>query len=202
MKRWTVVVAALVVGVCAQGQESERTISVTGTAVIKVEPDYVTWHIVISELDADLGDAKAQSDAKLGSIVGLLDDLDVAREDFETGALRVHKEYERDERGRELGFVGYAITRVVTVRQRDLARFDEFLEKLLGAAEVEVNYSLESSEIEERRKESRLEATRAAKEKAQAMVEALGARLGAVWSISEHPPGQPMPMRDMRFANT
>ena len=52
-----------------------------------------------------------------------------------------------------------------------------------------MNY--ESSRIQDIRVEARLKALRAAKEKAAAMVEALGAKLGRVLTINEHSPPNP-----------
>lgn len=82
-------------------------------------------------------------------------------------------------------FRHFEVIRTVTLRQRDTSRFDAVLAGLIGAADVEVNYHLESSEYHAQRAKTRLEAVKAAREKATAMTELLGAKLGRVLRIAE-----------------
>jgi uncharacterized protein YggE len=55
----------------------------------------------------------------------------------------------------------------------------------VAAADVEVSYQLESSEYHALRAKTRLEAVKAAREKAAAMTELLGAKLGRVLRVAE-----------------
>ncbi len=169
-------------------QESPRTVSVTGTAVTKTVPDVVVWHINTRDFDQNLLTAKESSDQKLKAIFGLVEELGIAPEDMQTGQLSVRKVYNRDERGNQLGFKHFAITRSVTLKQRDLKRFDEYITKLLASAEMDVSFSFESSQIHDLRWETRLKAVRVAKEKAEAMLEELGAELGKVIAVEESGP--------------
>ncbi len=179
--------------VAATGSGSEaRTISVTGTAVMRTMPDTIVWHISTSDFDRDLVSAKESCDRKLKAILGLREELKIDKEDLETGHLSIRREYEYDERGHQTAFKHFAVTRSVTVRQRDVNRFDEFLSKLVSSAEMEVNVSFESSRLHELRAETRLKALRIAQEKAEAMAKELGAKSGKVIWIDEHrPTGQP-----------
>jgi uncharacterized protein YggE len=72
-----------------------------------------------------------------------------------------------------------------------LKRFDEYLTTLLASTDMDVFMSYESSQIQEIRAETRLKALRAAKEKAAAMAEVMGANLGKVLTINEHSSADP-----------
>lgn len=181
---------------CAFAETAPRTISVTGTAVMQVPPDAIVWSVTSTDNDKDLLAAKEQSQAKMAAIMAAVEELGVSSEDVQSGRLNTRKEYERDNHGNRAAFKHYAVTRHVTVKQHELARFDEFLEGLVGAGEVEVNVQSTSSKVHEHRWENRLEAMRIAKEKAEAMLETLDANLGRVLTVDEHPRS-----RDERYAS-
>ncbi len=188
------------VGPVARAQELPRTISVTGTALTRVVPDIITWHISTNDYERELLVAKESNDQKLKAIFALVDELEIAPEDMQTGSLRVRKVYNRDERGNQLDFKHFAISRSVTLRQRDLKRFDEFFSALLTSAEMDVNFSHESTKVHEHRWETRLKAVRLAKEKAEAMAELVGAEIGKAIAINEHSPSESS-RRDIRDIN-
>ena len=163
-----------------------RTISVTGTIERQVAPDYISWQIKLSDADKNLIRAKTTSDENVKAVVALQNKLKVAEGDLETGPVRITRVYERNDRGVQGKFKHYAIYRSITIRQRDLDRFDEFFNALVASADMEVDFKLSSSKIPEVRAEIRLEAMKVAKEKATAMAAAVGAGLGRVLTIDEH----------------
>jgi uncharacterized protein YggE len=163
-----------------------RSISVSGTVETKVAPDQILWHISFTATDTNLSKAKAQSDQQVKSVVALRAKLGIGEGDLETGPVSVSREYERDQRGVRGNFKYFVVNRSVTIRERDLKRFDEFLDTLVSSTEMEVYFNFESSHIRDIRVDTRLKALQAAKQKAMAMAEAAGAKLGRVWSINEH----------------
>ena len=192
----TLLVTVLVMGVVASAYaagEPVRTVSVSGTAVTRTVPDIIAWHVSIEETDKVLVDAKNRSDEKMKSVLKLIQNLDVKPEDVQTGRLRINREYDRDERGNREEFKYFKIYRNVTFKQRDLERFDEFLTKVVGAADIEANFNFESSKQHEFRAETRLKALKVAKEKAASMCRVLDAKLGKVLTIDEHPRTGPDP---------
>jgi uncharacterized protein YggE len=196
----------LTVGLIASAYAAEepvRTVSVSGTAVTRTVPDVIAWHVSIEETDKVLVNAKNRSDEKMKSVLTLIQDLDVKPEDVQTGRLRINREYDRDERGNRQEFKYFDVDRDVTFKQRDLARFDEFLTKLVGAADIEANFDFESSQQHEFRAETRLKALKVAKEKAASMCKVLDAKLGKVLTIDEHPRTGPDPwgMQGQMFSN-
>jgi uncharacterized protein len=174
--------------VAALGAEENpvRGISVSGTVETKVAPDQILWHISLSATDTNLAKAREKSDAQVKSVVALREKLGIAEGDLETGQVNVSRDYERDQRGARGNFKGFLVSRSVTIKEKDLKRFDEFLSTLLTSTEMEVYFNFESSKLRDVRADTRLKALQAAKQKAVAMADALGAKLGKVLSINEY----------------
>lgn len=172
----------------ARAEDESRKITVTGTAVVRSVPDVIVWKISTTDQDPELNTAKKSSDAKLRAILGLREELAIAPEDVQTGHLRIRKVYERDRQNNQQEFKYFEVTREVTIKQRDLKRFDEYLTKLTSAAEMDLEFSFESTRYHELRRMTQVEAVRVAREKAKTMVEELGAKLGEVLTIEEPEP--------------
>lgn len=179
---------ALMCGCAAVSERNAapRTISVAGTVETKTAPDHVVWRISLRDVDKDLRQAKARNDAKAKSVVALRKTLGIGEGDLETGHISIRREYERTQHGHRGDFKHFVVTRSVTIRQRELKRFDEFLDALVSSADMEVSFRFESSCMRDVRAETRLEALRMAREKARAMAEAAGATLGRALTINEH----------------
>ena len=164
---------------------SPRHVSVTGTALVRVQPDTVVWQITIRRTNRDLAQAQAACDAGVKQVLALRTELKLKSEDVQTGYLSVQKVFDRDQAGNITSFRHFEVVRSITIRQQDTTRFDEILARLVGTADVEVTYHLESSDFLKLRTETRLEAVKAARTKAAAMTELLGAKLGRVLRIAE-----------------
>jgi uncharacterized protein YggE len=164
---------------------SPRHVSVTGTAVSRVQPDIVVWSVNVRRTHRDLAQAQASCDEGVKKILAIKNDLKLKPEDVQTGYLSIQKIYDRDQYGNQTSFKHFEVVRTVTLRQKDTTKFDEVLTKLIDAADVGVSYHLESSEYLNIRTTTRLRAVTAAREKAQAMTELLGAKLGRALVIEE-----------------
>jgi uncharacterized protein len=187
MTRYLLCMLLLSCGIAAaeEAKLSPRHVSVTGTAIARVQPDIVAWHLTIRRYDKELAKAQTACDETVKRVLALRTDLKLKSEDAQTGYLSVQKIYDRDQAGNQTSFRHFQVERTVTLRQRDASRFDEVLARLVGAGDVEVSYSLESSEYHEQRTKTRLEAVKAARKKAAEMTELLGGKLGRVLRIAE-----------------
>lgn len=187
-------IASLVLGlifisetvVLAAEEKPVRSISVSGTAQVRTAPDHIVWAISLGDNDKDLLAAKKKSDEKVKAVIGLQKKLGVDGDDIETGPINVRREDQRDQHGNQGTFKYFVVGRSVTIRQRDLKRFDEFLDSLVSAAEMEVSFGFGSSRIPDIRAETRLKALKIAKDKAADMAAIVGAKLGPVLTINEH----------------
>ena len=166
-------------------EPAPRTIAVTGTAVVHTVPDTVVWHLTTRAEHADLGRAKAASDRELQAVLAAARDLGLAEEDIQTGQLRADREYHRDQWGESTRFRHWNVSRQVTLTQRELDGFDGMLTALVEAADVELHYKLRSSRIHERRADTRLDAGRLARTKAEALGAERGGELGEVLTVDE-----------------
>ena len=173
----------------AQNTAPVRSISVTGTMQTKIAPDQILWHISLIDTDPDMRMAKTASDERIKAVLGLREKLAVLEGDLETGTVNIRREYHEDDRGRRGEFKHFAVRRSVKIRQRDLKRFDEFLDSLVASTEMEVSFSFDASRRHEVRAETRIEALKIAQKKAADMAKTVGAKLGKALTISEHAPG-------------
>ncbi len=193
MNRTTPFMLGLIVTWCsaasAEEQSPVRSISVSGTVVTKTAPDQIMWRIGLTDIDVDMRVAKARSDDRIKSIVALQKTLSIGKGDLDTGPINIRREYERNPHGVRGDFKHFVVSRSMNIRQRDLARFDEFLDTLVSSTEMEVSFSFATSRIHQVRAETRLKALKAAKDKATAMAEVVEARLGKVLTINEHAQG-------------
>jgi uncharacterized protein YggE len=164
---------------------SPRHVSVTGTSIARAQPDTVVWHITVRRTNRDLAKAQADCDAAVKQVLALREELKLKSEDAQTDYLSIQKIFDRDESGNVTSFRHFEMTRTVTLRQRDTSRFDEILTRLVANSDVEVSHHLESSDYHKLRAQTRLEAVKAARDKATAMTELLGAKVGRVLRIAE-----------------
>lgn len=174
--------------VVAVEADSTRSISVTGTVVTTTAPDVIVWSLHLAHTDKTMKAAKHENDEHVKRVLALRDELGIGKGDLETGYLNIEREYERDKHGYRGAFKHFSVRRSITIRQRDLKRFDEYLDRLVNSAEMEVSFSYEATGIHQVREQTRLRAIGAARQKAVAMAKAAGAKLGNVLMIREHPP--------------
>jgi uncharacterized protein YggE len=168
-----------------EGKLSPRHVSVTGTTVARAQPDIVVWNVTIRRTNRDLEKAQAACDEAVKRVLELRGKLKIRPQDAQTGYLSVQKIFDRDQAGNQTSFRHFEVVRAVTLRQQDTKGFDEVLAQLIGADDVEVSHHLESSDYHKLRAQTRLEAVKAAREKAGAMTELLGGKLGRVLRIAE-----------------
>jgi len=172
--------------VLAAEESRVRSISVSGTVRVTTAPDHIVWRISLGDNDKDLLTAKKKSDEKVKAVLGLQKTLEVGGDDIETGPIIVRREYESDQFRNRGNFKYFVVHRSITIRQRDLKRFDEFLDSLVSSTDMEASFSFGSSHIPEVRAEARRKALKIAKDKAVDMAAVLGAKLGPVLTIDEH----------------
>ncbi len=171
--------------VAAEDNLAQRHVSVTGTAIARVQPDTVVWQTTIRRTNRELAKAQAACDEAMKQVLALRGQFKLSPEDVQTGYLSVQKVFDRDQAGNITSFRHFEVVRTVTLRQKDTSLFDQVLTRLIEAADVEVSYHLESSEYHKQRAQTRLEAVKVAREKAGAMTELLGGKLGRVLRIAE-----------------
>lgn len=172
--------------------ENPRTIQVSGTAEVTVQPDicYLGF-VVTSEHKSSAARAYRDNAAVMAAVVAAIRALDVPDKDIKTANLTISPRYRwDDDNRRRRQFEGYEVNNSLAVSLRDITRVSNVLDAAVAAGATTVNnVSFTVENPKQYLVEARVEAVRAAKAKAGVMAEAAGARLGAVRTIIEHEVG-------------
>lgn len=181
----TLSIFALLLAAPLAAQEAPRSISVSGTAEIRVVPDEVILSLGVQTYHADLDTAKQENDARMARVLAVAREAEVPDERLATDYIRISPVYEFNN-GRQRHIDGYSVDRGLEIRLRDLDRFEDLLtDALASGANVVHGITFRTTELREHRDEARGLALDAAREKATDMAERLGQSLGDVLSIAE-----------------
>lgn len=172
-------------------EAAPRTIEVTGKAIVKAEVDRVIWRISLRGTGATLEEAAAnlaEVDAHLEEKIA---GLKLPGGSLRMSRVRSGREYERRPNGsRE--FVGYYAERGGLVRTEQIELSEKIESVLLSHSQLEITgLELESSKMEELKRQAGKNAVMAARQKAADMAGALDAQLGEILMIQEGGGHQP-----------
>lgn len=188
----------LAMSITAQDIDKMPMITVVGTAEVQVAPDEVVFSLDVTKLDKDLQTAKRLNDEAVGKILELTRRFSVEPKNVKTDYTSVEMKYQSvrdskkkiyDQDGDEIGkkvFIGYEVSKTVTVRLTDIARFEEFFAEALKTGVSEVNsVRFETSKLRENKDKAREMAMKAAQEKATALAGAIDQTIGKAIRITE-----------------
>ena len=178
----------------AEGQNAaatpKPTITVSGTAEIRVAPDEVNLRLAVETRDPRLDEAVKQNEARTAAVLKFLKEAGIAAKDVQTDYVEIQPQYNTDRRDQHLVPEYYQVRRNLGVRLRKVAQFDTVLAGVLRSG---VNYVLgidfRTTELRKHRDAARQQAIRAAKEKAAALAAELDQKIGKAHSISEQTSG-------------
>lgn len=192
----------------ARADEPKPTISVSGSAEIRVVPDQVVITAAVETRAKEVAVACKENETSIRSIVEFLKSSGVEDKYIATEYISIEPIMRRpvymgkgqavqtnanpfgpgDEAEEEATVqpVGYLARRQFAITIVDLAKFEDLYCGLVGRGINRVSgIEFRTSKLREHRDEARLKAVRAAKEKAQAMAEELGATVVAIKSVNE-----------------
>jgi len=160
------------------------TISVSGSAEVKVPPDEIDLDVGVEVRNPSLDPAKAQNDEKVANVLKFLKDNGIDAKDVQTDFVGIHPEFKNE---RDTIPEIYVVQRSIGIRLRKVSDFERVL---TGALKNGVNYvhgiDFRTTELRKHRDTARQMAIRAAREKADALASELGVKVGKVQSISEN----------------
>ena len=170
----------------AQGTADPRLITVTGEAEIRVQPDEIVFKIEIENVDKDLVAAKRVNDEGVKKVLALARRYRIEPQDVKTDYISVEPTYSdrTDDKPRE--FIGYAVSKTVFVRLKDLSSFEGLLADALQAGVKRV-YDVEfrTTQLRKYKDQARALAIKAAQEKAIALTREIGQKIGKAYTINE-----------------
>ncbi len=163
-----------------------RTISVTGEAVVKVEPDTVVATFGVETYDNEIVAAKEQNKDVIQKAFAAVRELGIEENAIQTDHISIEPRYKDSsyERG---SINGYFIRNTFAVTLKEPEKLEELLTKLLQTGITSVHgVDFQVSELKPHREQARELALLAAKEKAEKMTAVLGQKLGRPMQIQEN----------------
>ena len=197
---------ALAILPAAAQDSTPGRITVIGHATIEAAPDFATVLIGVTTRAPTAAAALGQNSAAASRVIALAKREGVPAEDLGTGAVSLAQAFRnvRGPNGSDQQPDGYQANNTVTLRLADLAKLGEVVRQAVdegGANRIDgISFGLKDAAVRER--EAAAAATREAQDRARAIVEAAGAKLGEVELIASPPRGERsiVPMRELRMA--
>ena len=161
------------------------TVSVSGTGIVYLKADIVTFSINVDETAQTTAEAQQKTNEKMTRIFEILKAFDIKDDDISTTALNFSSEYYWDN-GRQIK-TGESVSQTVYVTMKNLDQFpklaDELGSKLTGISFYNVNF--DSTQKEEAYSKARELAYQKALEKAELYARSAGLEIDRPVSISE-----------------
>jgi uncharacterized protein YggE len=171
----------------AEGDSSQRTVTVSGNGQVSAQPDLAAVRLGVQTEAEEATPALTENSRQMQALVDVLEDAGIPGEDIQTQVVRLHPRYEERpsaEGQREL--IGYTATNVVEVRVRDLEAVGGILDAAVQAGGNRIEgIRFEVSEPAAYLDEAREAAWNDAQHKAEQLAGLAGAELGEVLTISE-----------------
>ncbi len=207
---WT----AMSVENCCGGDEDTRPmISVSGSAEVRVKPDKAVFTFSISSQEKSIDDAVKDNDAKIKAVTQFLGESNVVADNIRTEIISIRPIFERSnsnnwkgslfpqqlstnlsappaipvaEKKAKIKPIGYNARRQLSITITKLDTFETIYRGLIKRGVNDVGgISFQTTELRKHRDVARAKAVQAAREKAAAMADQLGAKLASVQSIRE-----------------
>lgn len=158
-------------------------INVTGQAELKVAPDLVDLRLGVEVIDADLAKAKAMHDKKVAAVLKALHDNGIEDKDVQTDYLAITPRYDARVKSRP---DWYSVEKSIQCTVRDIAIFEKVLAAALDAGATTVaGIDFRTTKLREFRDQARVNALKAAREKADLLAGELGMKRGRALGITE-----------------
>jgi uncharacterized protein YggE len=174
-------------------------ISVSGSAEIKVVPDEIYLNVGVETRDKDLQEAKQQNDSRISDALAFLKKEKLKDTNVKTDYINIQPVYHENNGafiGSSSGAISgvlnttpayYIVRKTIGIKITEIAKFDEILSGLIASGVNDVQgVDFRTSQLRKYRDEARANAVKATREKAQAMADNLGVKLGKANNISEN----------------
>ena len=165
--------------------DNQKSITVSGTAVIEFPADEISWDISIRKISDSLEDSKNECNTAVDNLLEVLNASGIKKGDIEVSPIQLSKHFVQNEY-RERVFKGFTAGIKVIFKLKDLSGYSNLVTQLSKSDDFEnVNSSYKDSEYEEHNREALIKASITAKEKAEYLAQSLGAKIGTIIEIVE-----------------
>lgn len=164
--------------------DPNRNIHVSGAAVVNVLPDRALIQLGVQSNGRTPKEVQSRNAAAISRVIKALKELGVESKDIATDRYVIQPLYEDWD---SLRIKGYRIFNVISITLRDVDKTSEAIAAAFqaGANQV-VNVEFYTSELRKYRDQAREMAVTAAREKADDLSQAAGAKTGCVLNITEN----------------
>ncbi len=164
--------------------DSNRTVNVTGSALINVTPDRAIVQLGVQSNGTTVEAVQKVNTQAIQQVIAAIKQQGIEPKDISTDLYMIEPVYENYD---SLFIKGYRINNSIAVTVRDISKTSPVVAAALSAGANQVHdVSFYTSELRKYRDQARELAMTAAKEKAQALAGASGAEAGCVLNISEN----------------
>lgn len=185
----------------AEGDKPERTISVSATGSVAVEPDVARISAGVATEAATAKDAIARNSSVMSKLIDGLKTAGIEARDIQTRHFHVEPRYTQAKDGRAGTIDGYRVLNQVRLTVREVKRLGEVLDQaiVLGANQID-SIAFDVSNMDMLKDEARRQAMENARRRAELYAKAAGGLLGPVVSIAERTGDFQQPLQDGRMA--
>lgn len=172
--------------VISSAPPAPRSVSVTGTAELRVAPDELVVSVGVDTYAVEAQAAKKANDEAMAELLRVTKDNGVEPTNVRTENFTLLPRYDGRYESRHV--IGYEAKKTLVVTLSSAEKAESLLAELFkGGANRIDGVTMTSTKIIEQRKEARKMAVAAAREKAEAMAAALGQKVGRPLKIDEDP---------------
>jgi len=166
-------------------QEHLRSVTVSGEATEMVVPDQVEWKLKINVRSEAQEDLRVQAGAIISQLKSVASRLIHPVDDITFGRVIISMRYKNENNRRTDKISHYELIQPITILQTDIDLYDKYWQELTSIEGLQVNQQFVSTAIEETKRQLRIKALQAAKQKAEDLAAVVGSKVGDALSISE-----------------
>ncbi len=169
----------------AEGIDIQRTISVSGEALVMVAPDEAVVTLGVETFNASLQKGLELNNAAGKKVLDSVRAAGVEEKWIKTQDLSVTVQYVNSDHPSR-GIEGYTLRRLYTVTLKDVGKAAAVINTaLLSGANLMYGIDYRTTELRKHRDAARAAAVRAAREKAEALLGVLGCKAGKPVTVTE-----------------
>ena len=173
-------------GVNAISGEGNSTISVSGTGIIKTEPNQAKVYLGVETQSRNVTEALEENSLKMQSIIKAIKKLGIPKDSIETTYFSVYPIRDYEKSGEDI--IGYRASNEITVELHDLDKIGAVIEEAMNAGANKVRrieFGLTEDKKREVKNEALKEACKDARTKADTIASGLGLKITRIATARE-----------------
>ncbi len=164
---------------------TERFITTKGEATVEVPPEFVKVSMTLMAKGPELQRLKEDVDSRTQRLLLSAAELKIAGADIESSGLSVTREYQQDRNDNET-LRGYRVSRSIEIKLRAIDHYERLAQAMIDARVDEIDgVEVGVDDRSALKQRALVEASRNARNEAQAVATALGVTLGIPLEVSE-----------------